>query len=258
LEYQTGIVFSGGGARGFAHAGALKALEEFQIFPQIISGVSAGAIAGVLYADGFSPDEMMEIFLHLDLYKLLKFKGFKLGLLNPDGLKQNLQKVLRANDFSELKKKLIVGCTNLELAQTDYFSSGKLLDPVIASAAFPFLIRPQVVNGVKYVDGGLMNNLPVQPLLGKCQTIIGVHVNPVVSKSGMLGPRSYFDRIIHMGLRANMLTNIEKCDLFIEPPELSSYHLLKVSSAKEIFEKGYQYTFKLLANHPDLSTFKTR
>lgn len=256
MDYSTGIVFSGGGVRGFAHAGVLKALEEYGIFPDVLSGVSAGAMAGVLYADGYSPDEMLDIFLHLDLYKLLKFRGFKLGLLSPDGLRKLLDKHIRAKTFEELKIPMTIGCTNLDVAETVYFNEGSILDPLLASIAFPFLIKPQLINGQHYVDGGLMNNLPVQPLLGRAQNIIGIHVNPLHTESKVKGTGTYFDRIIHLGLRANMLTNIGYCNLFIEPPELSSFHLLKLSSAKEIFEKGYTYTLRFLEKQDDLKRYQ--
>ena len=61
-KFKTGIILSGGGVRGFAHAGILKALNEAGIFPDVISGVSAGAIVGALYADGHTPDQIYEIF----------------------------------------------------------------------------------------------------------------------------------------------------------------------------------------------------
>ena len=61
-KYKAGIILSGGGARGFAHAGILKALNEAGIYPDVISGVSAGAIVGAFYADGYTPDEIYEIF----------------------------------------------------------------------------------------------------------------------------------------------------------------------------------------------------
>lgn len=256
MEFQTGIVFSGGGVRGFAHAGALKALNEHGIFPDAISGVSAGALAGVLYADGYSPDEMLDIFNHLELYKLLKFSGFKLGLLQPSGLRKLLKNTLRAKEFQELKIPLTIGCTNIDLAETEYFSEGEILDPLMASLAFPFLIKPQLIAGNHYVDGGLMNNLPVQPLLGRCNKIIGIHVNALSGKSGFTGSRNYLDHVIHLGLRANMLPHIGLCDMFIEPPELNNYHLLKISAATAIFKKGYEFTSEYLANYPDLTPFK--
>ncbi|OYU97109.1 MAG: hypothetical protein CFE21_02125 [Bacteroidetes bacterium B1(2017)] len=256
MDYSTGIVFSGGGVRGFAHAGVLKALEEHGIFPDVLSGVSAGAMAGVLYADGYTPDEMLEIFLHLDLYKLLKFRGFKLGLLSPDGLRKLLAKHIRAKSFEDLKIPMTIACTNLDLAQTVYFNEGPILDPLIASIAFPFLIKPQLINGQHFVDGGLMNNLPVQPLIGHVKNIIGIHVNPIHQEANKKSTGTYFDKIIHLGLRANMLNHIPSCNLFIEPPELSAFHLLKLSSAKEIFEKGYTYTCSFLEKQDNLKRYQ--
>lgn len=126
----------------------------------------------------------------------------------------------------------------------------------MASMAFPFLIKPVVINQHHYVDGGLMNNLPVQPLVGRCERIIGLHVNPLHSSKTLQGTRNYFDHVIHLGLRANMLPHIGMCDMFIEPPDLGNYHLLKISSAKEIFQNGYEFTSKFLKNHPDLSPFQ--
>lgn len=256
MEFQTGIVFSGGGVRGFAHAGALKALHEFDIFPDIISGVSAGALAGALYADAYTPDEILEIFNHLELYKLLRFTGFRLGLMQPSGLRKMLRKTLRAEQFSELKIPLIIGCTNIDLAETEYFNEGIILDPLMASLAFPFLIKPQLINGNHYVDGGLMNNLPVQPLLGRCEKIIGIHVNPIQNNANFKVGRNYLDHVIHLGLRANMRPHIGLCDMFIEPPALGDYHLLKISAATEIFQKGYTFTSNYLKNYGDLKPFQ--
>lgn len=256
MDYRTGIVLSGGGARGFAHAGALKALNEQGIYPEVLSGVSAGALAGTLYADGYKPDEILDIFLHIDLFKLLKFTGFRLGLLQPDGLRKVLENTLRAKKFEELKMPMVIGCTDIDLAETTYFSEGKILDALIASMAFPFLIKPQTIHGHQYVDGGLMNNLPVQPLVGRCERIIGIHVNPLHSAQSLKGTRNYFDHVIHLGLRANMLPHIGLCDMFIEPPDLGNYHLLKISSAKEIFQMGYDFTSKHLKNYPDLRPFQ--
>ena len=232
------------------HIGALKALNERGIFPQVISGVSAGAIIGSLYADGYTPDEIFELLHGLDVFKMLKIRRPRLGFLKPDGLKQTLSKYLKAKTFEELNTPLYVAATNLSKAQLEIFSSGNLVDAIMASTAFPMLIRPYEINGCLYVDGGLMNNLPVQPLLGQTDKIIGVYVNPVKDQSGRFRIRNYADRIVHIGLRANIINSIEKCDLFIEPNSLLEYNLLKVSAAKTIFEIGYEHTSAMLDAKP--------
>src|SRR5688572_17324039 len=108
-----GYVLSGGGARGFAHLGVIKALEELGIKPDIISGVSAGAIAGALYAAGKKPDEILE------LLKKNNFFGWSTLLLRKNGffsmnlLKSLLNEVLGKNDFEVLKTKLFVTATDV-------------------------------------------------------------------------------------------------------------------------------------------------
>ena len=246
MQYPVGIVLSGGGVRGFAHLGALKALNERGIFPSVISGVSAGAIIGALYADGYSPDEIFELLNGLEVFKMLKIRAPRLGFLKPDGLKITLKKFLRSSTFEDLKIPLYISATNLSKANIEVFESGNLVDGIMASMALPIIIRPYEINGCLYVDGGLMNNLPVQPLIGKTDKIIGVYVNPVKNLSEKFRIRNYADRIVHIGLRANILPSIEKCDLFIEPPGLLDYNLFKVSASKKIFDIGYDYTSSLL------------
>lgn len=246
MQYPVGIVLSGGGVRGFAHLGALKALNERGIFPSVISGVSAGAIIGALYADGYSPDEIFELLNGLEVFKMLKIRAPRLGFLKPDGLKITLTKFLRAKSFEDLKIPLFISATNLSKASIEVFESGNLVDGIMASMALPIIIRPYEINGCLYVDGGLMNNLPVQPLLGRTDRIIGVYVNPVKNLSDKFRIRNYADRIIHIGLRANILPSIEKCNLFIEPPGLMDYNLFKASASKKIFDIGYDYTSSLL------------
>lgn len=246
MQYKVGIVLSGGGVRGFAHLGALKALNEHGIFPNVISGVSAGAIIGALYADGYTPQEIFDLLHGLEVFKMLKIRRPRLGILKPDGLKLTLSKFLKAKYFEELKIPLFISATNLSKAQLEVFETGSLIDAIMASSAIPLLIRPYTINGSLYVDGGLMNNLPVQPLIGKTEKIIGVHVNPVKDEPSRFKARNYADRIVHIGLRTNVLTSIEKCDLFIEPPGLMDYNLFKVSAARNIYEIGYEYTCSLL------------
>jgi NTE family protein len=246
--YKTGIVLSGGGARGFAHVGVLKALNEFNIYPEMISAVSAGSIVGALYADGYTPDEIFTAFSELDLYKLLKIYRPSLGVLKAIGLRKTLASLLRAKNIEDLRMPLVISATNFNKATTEYFTSGPIIDAVMASSAIPLVLKPYTINGNMYVDGGLMNNLPVEPLLGKCEDIIGVNVNPVTEASHTYSFRNYIDRVLHLAIRANVNNNIQKCDVYIEPSGLMDYQLFKVSSARDIFETGYRHTVTLLQN----------
>jgi len=240
------IALSGGGARGIAHAGILKALNEFDIYPKIISASSAGAIVGALYADGKEPDEILEIFLEQAVFKILRFKRPKLGFFGAEGLKHILQKHLKAKTFNQLNLKLYVCATNINTAKPEYFNEGNLIDVIMASSAFPLLIKPYPLNNNLYIDGGVMDNLPVSPLFHQQKFIIGAHVNPVNYQHRFRTVKNYMDRILHMGLRANMIKNIEHCSLFIEPPNLSHYNLFSIGLAKQIFKEGYQYTKQYL------------
>jgi NTE family protein len=244
--YKTGIVLSGGGARGFAHLGVLKALNESNIYPQVISCVSAGSIVGVLYANNYTPDEILALFEHTDLYRILRFYRPAFGVLKASGLRKILAKHLSVKNIEDLSMPVIISATNFGSASTEYFTSGSIVDAVMASSAIPLVLKPYTINGKMYVDGGLMNNLPIEPLLGKCEDIIGVNVNPVKEMTQFNSFRNYADRVLHLAIRANVNNNILKCDMYIEPEGLSNYPLFKVSAAREIFETGYKHTKLLL------------
>ena len=133
-SYTIGLVLSGGGARGFAHLGLLQALNESGIFPDVISGTSAGAIVGSLYADGHSPREIMHILNSGSRFHYFSPTVPKGGLLQISGIIKILKENLRAKSFEDLKIPLFVTATDLNNGTVVYFSEGELLCPVIASA----------------------------------------------------------------------------------------------------------------------------
>jgi NTE family protein len=240
-NYETGIILSGGGARGFAHAGILKALNEAGIFPDIIAGVSAGAVVGALYADGYSPDEIYEIFAgERSFFKYVKLTVPAKGLFKTVGLKKNLASHLRAKTFSELRIPLIVAATNLNQGKIEYFSSGEVLPAVMASAAIPVLFEPVEINGNIYVDGGVLDNFPVSPLEGECNRIIGIYLNPIHPENDFHNMIKIAERTFHLSVSSNLYNKMEMCDLVIEPGELGKYGLLDASAGKEMFELGYR------------------
>ncbi|MEA3494588.1 MAG: patatin-like phospholipase family protein [Bacteroidota bacterium] len=247
-KYKLGLVLSGGGARGFAHVGVLKALNEKGIYPDIISGVSAGALVGVLYADGHSPDKILSYFTEQKMLKYLSLSIPVKGFLKPTGLARVLSQRLNANTFEELKMPLIVATTDLNNGRIKYFSSGSLQKTVLASTIIPGLIRPIQINGITYVDGGVLNNFPIQAIFKDCKKIIGVHVNPTNYVNEFSNLLRVYERSFHLTASINVRKNSSKCDLFIEPQGLEKFHITDVSKGEMIFNIGYEATKKMLEN----------
>jgi NTE family protein len=246
-SYENGLVLSGGGAKGFAHIGVLKALNEKGIYPDIISGTSAGSIVAALYADGNSPDDIIKFFSGKDLYNLVQIILPKKGLFKMKDLLAMLKQNLSARRIEQLKVKTYICATNFSTGRVKYFYEGPIIKPIVASASIPVLFQPILINEDLYVDGGLFANLPVEPLIGKCERIIGVHVNPF----GYFDRReesltSIIERVFQIGTRSNVLHDVNECDWYIEPPKLKDYGLLSVKKGHEMFEIGYEYTLEFL------------
>lgn len=245
-KYKTGIALSGGGARGIAHMGVLKALNEEGIYPEVIAGVSAGAIAGAFYADGKDPDEVLEIFKKNKIYSFVSLTVPKTGLMRISGMREMLKKNLNARRFEDLKIPLYVAASELETGKLEVFHQGELVERIIASSSIPILFTPAHLDGKTYVDGGVFQNLPVDSIAKKCRKMIGVHVNPPTEESNFNSLFRVAERTFHLSFATDVDRSKEKCDLFIEPQGLKEYGLLAVSKAQEIFDIGYHETKKIL------------
>lgn len=245
-KYNTGVVLSGGALRGFAHAGVLKALNEAGIYPDVISGASAGSIVGAFYADGFTPDEIYEMFVNKRLTKFLEFIVPNKGLVRLTGLYKTLLEKLKAKQFSELKLPLFVAVTNLTEARCEYFTEGELAPYIIASSTVPILFQPKVINGITYIDGGVLDNLPLYPIENDCELLIGVNINPIVPENNFEGMMKVADRSVHMMINKINEPKISRFDIYIEPVELHKYSLFDMSKGKEMRQIGYKEAKKVL------------
>jgi NTE family protein len=250
-KYKTGLILSGGGARGFAHLGVMQALNESGIFPDVISGTSAGALAGVLYCDGYTPKDILKIMKASSRLEYMKPTLPRDGLLQISGIIKILSSHLRAKTFEELKIPLFVSATNINNGKAVYFSKGELLDPVIASASIPVLFKPVIINNDYFVDGGVLDNFPIQPLEGKCDTTIGSFVNPPGYEEHTSGLIKIAVRTFMLSMSKEMLEKSKKVDLFIAPEELKNFSILDPEKAEEIFRIGYKAAKTKLAD-PDI------
>jgi len=152
-NFNTGLVLSGGGARGFAHLGFIQALNEEGIFPDVISGTSAGALVGVMIADGYKPGEILEIFNTGSRLDYMRPTLPREGLLQISGIIKLLQSHLRAKRFEDLALPLFVAATDINNGTAVYFNKGEIIERVVASMSIPVLFQPVLINGVQYLDG---------------------------------------------------------------------------------------------------------
>lgn len=245
--YKTGITLSGGAARGITHLGVLQALNEEGIHPEMVSGVSGGAILGALYCAGWEPTDILEVFKEEKLFRNLQLRFPRKGFMSMNGLFDILKKYLDARDFSDLQKPLYVTATDFRSGKQVVFQEGDLFLALQASSAIPILFKPiEDDEGNVYVDGGLVSNLPVEPLQGKCDKLIGVNVNPIGRMESFPNMFSVLERTLHLSIWANVQKNVDECDLFIEPEGLRRYNIFNLSKVEEIYSLAYSFTQQTL------------
>ncbi|MBN1133109.1 MAG: patatin-like phospholipase family protein [Bacteroidales bacterium] len=246
-KHKLGIVLSGGAARGFAHPGVLKALHEFNMEPEIIAGASAGAIAGGFYADGYEPEEILELFKGKRFLDLARLRMGKTGLLEVEGLRKLLRKNMRAKDFDGLKKEFVVSVTNFRTGEAEYLTEGDLVESIIASSSIPVLFTPVKLNGKLYIDGGVVDNFPVGPIREKCKKLVGVAVNPIGEEKGSVSMISMSVRAFHLSMAAGMKYKRDEVDIYIEPEKLKDFSLLDVKAGDKMFKIGYEAAREVLS-----------
>jgi NTE family protein len=238
-----GLALSGGGARGIAHLGVLAALDELEMPPTHLAGVSSGAIVGAFYAAGFPPREILRLFTGVNVTRLMRLSLSRYGLLRLDAVQVLLAQHLGADcTFADLHRPLTLVATDLTEGVSVYFSEGLLIPPLLASSAVPILYRPVEFEGRQLVDGGLLNNLPVAALLGQGIPVVGVNCNAVNRAARVTTFRTLIERTLNLVVDANTTLSKQQCNLLLEPPELRLYRTLDYRLGQELFDIGYQYT----------------
>ena len=249
-QYNIGLALSGGGVRGFAHIGALRALEDVGIKPDIIAGVSAGSIVASFYAAGMSADEIFEIFDNIDISKFLQFDISKSGFLKLDKFKKFIAQNLPVENIEQLALPAIIAATDITEQQEKAFTTGNIAERVIASCSIPLIFKPVKIDGTYYVDGGVMHNLPSYYLRPLCDTVIGINVSP--SKLGpiKMNVRSLAYRTYKMMTMRNVSADKQLCDLLVDIVSIQGHSTFDTKAATKIAQKGYFETMKILKNSP--------
>ena len=242
--YKLGLALSGGGAKGFAHIGVFKIMEECGLKPDIIAGTSVGALMGALYADGYSAVEIRELFSGREFSDFAQIQIPKSGLFDSKRFRYFLKRHLRTRNIEDLSIPLVVVATDLDHGVSHAFRSGPIVEAVTASCSIPIIFSPVLIGGVHYVDGGLFRNFPVSTIREECERIIGVNVSPLVSPKYKQTIYNIAERSYHYMFRANAVEDKEMCDVLVETEKALSYKTFDLENVDLICRIGYEAAAK--------------
>nr|WP_246848979.1 patatin-like phospholipase family protein [Aquimarina sp. U1-2] len=270
-DVKVGLVLSGGGAKGLAHIGALKIIEDAGVRIDYIGGTSMGAIVGALYASGYRAKELDSIFRSVNFdtfiqdllprdaktfyeredaekYAItLPFDNFKIGL--PQGLSkgQNFYNqfsrftahVNDINDFDDLPIPFFCMATNIETGQQVLLDKGYLPEAVAASGALPSIFSPVELNGVLMTDGGVSNNYPVNEIKEKgAEIVIGIDVQDSLLPQGELNSlTNIMLQISNFRTFNAMKDKVAQTDIYIKPA-IMDFSVMSFDKANEIIKSG--------------------
>ncbi|WDF75651.1 patatin-like phospholipase family protein [Mucilaginibacter sp. KACC 22773] len=251
-EKKIGLALSGGGVRGVSHLGVLQALTDQGIKFSHISGTSAGAIAAAFFADGYAPQEILRMLKENSLLKLLRPAFGSHGLISILKARFLISKFIPHNSFQNLKTHVTISAVDLGEAKLVYFTDGELDTAILASCCLPGIFAPITINNHMYVDGGILNNFPVEPLVGNCDLIIGSSCNhlPVVSSIKSFG--NLVDRAAMITINSSLSARKMLCDIVIEPHNLGGYGIFDTDAMDEIYMIGYEEGLKAINGNEKL------
>lgn len=245
---SVGLVLSGGGIRGMAHIGLLKAIEEKGVRVNIIAGSSVGALVGALYANGNSIDEMLQFFKETPLFKYDFFAINKPGFIDTERYFKIFKGYFPEDSFEALRIPLFVVATDLLKGEEKVFSQGELIRPLLASAALPPVFSPIEIEKALYADGGVMNNFPKEYVDGNADFIIGSNVSIAdeIDKRAIRNSILLAGRVTGLMIYASSHRKLLECDISIEPKELEGIGVLDKKGIEKAFKIGYEHGSRVL------------
>ncbi len=268
---KIGLVLSGGGAKGLAHIGALKVIEEAGVKIDYIGGTSMGAIIGALYASGYSADQLDSIFRVTNFNRLIQdnlprsaktfyekedseryaltlpFDGFKVAVPPAYSGGQNiynemvrmLYHVRNVSDFSKLPIPFVCIATDIETGKEVVFNSGYLPEVIMASGTFPSLFEPVTIDNQVLIDGGVVNNYPIDKVRAMgADIIIGVDVqHGLADRESLLSATEILLQINNYQTVADMVEKASDTDIYIKP-KIEKFTVIDFNKADEIVKAG--------------------
>jgi NTE family protein len=236
-----GVALGGGFARGIAHIGVLKVLEEEGIPVRMIAGTSVGAIMGAAYCSGLTIAELEEIAHKVRFTTFARWTISRFGFASNDRMVAFLKQHLKVHNFEDLRIPLGVTATDFNTGKGRVFTSGPIIDPVRASCAYPGMFLPVEIHGSWLVDGMLSYPVPTVPLreMG-AERVLAVQLKGQWSKTN--APRHYFDVIGQsFAIAQEMMSSMWRsaADVVIEP-DVAGFDYDDFKRADQLIRVGEQ------------------
>ncbi|WP_338356789.1 patatin-like phospholipase family protein [Yeosuana marina] len=272
-DVKVGLVLSGGGAKGLAHIGVLKVIDSLGIQVDYVAGTSMGAIIGALYASGYSGKELDSVFKLVDFSTLisddlpraskafyeknnseryavtLPFDNFKIKLPSAISRGQNVYgliskltlSVCDIKDFSKLPIPFFCIATDAETGKQVVLDKGNLAQSVMASGALPSLFQPVIINNQMLIDGGVINNYPIDELRAKgVDVIIGVDVQDgLATRKELTSATDVLLQVNNYRTVNDMKKKVKKTDIYIKP-DIKDYSVVSFSEGAKIIQTGIE------------------
>lgn len=234
-----GVALGGGFARGIAHVGVLRVLEEENIPIRVITGTSVGALIGACYCSGLSLAEMEEVARNTRFTTFARWTLSRFGFASNDRMVRFLTSTLKVKTFEELRIPLGVTATDFNTGQGVVFHSGSIIDPVRASCAYPGMFLPVEIRGRYLVDGMLSHPVPTRPTqeMG-AERVLAVHLKGRWSSGG--APRHLFDVIGQsFAIAQDAMSSVWRsaADLVVEP-DVAGFAYDDFKRSAELIESG--------------------
>lgn len=251
-KVKIGIAFGGGGARGFAHIGAIKAFEENGIVFDEVAGTSVGSMIASLYAYGISSDEM------LNKAKTLKEKDIRKSKLffmpsNTDGIEDVIKSLIGDAHFEDMKKPLTVVAVDIIRGKEINITKGNVPKAVAGSCAVPGVFNPVDFGEYRLVDGGLQNNIPADILRRNgCKFVVSIDVNPTrgygTDSTKLLDVLEASLRIL---MKSNSIRGKVYSDVVIEA-NTNKFKSTSLEGADEMYKIGYDAAMQVMPQIKEL------
>ena len=234
-----GVALGGGFARGIAHIGVLKVLEEEGIPIRIVAGTSVGALIGACYCSGLSPADLQRVAHSVRFTTFARWTLSRYGFASNDRMISFLTRTLKAKTFEDLRIPLGVTATDFNTGEGVVFHSGSIVDPVRASCAYPGMFLPVEIRGRYLVDGMLSYPVPTRPLreMG-ADRVLAVHLKGTWANDG--APRHLFAVIGQsFAIAQDAMSALWKqdADLVVEP-HVSGFDYDDFKRADELIHVG--------------------